>query len=163
MRTGCRTARPPTRPRCANSSTWPAARSTWRSLTSRPDRRARAGVVVSLPAPHWLGTPAGLLRSDVGGCPSASGVGGEVLERHLARVAGLLGQAEATFADDVALDLVGAAVDGGRRREHHQLLQPAVGGRVTAPQLSVGAEDATSELPAAEQCLGHRHLGQRSL
>src|ERR1700751_543312 len=52
---------------------------------------------------------------------SGSGVLGQLREGRRAVVAGLLGESEHPFADDVALHLVGPTVDGRRLREQGHL------------------------------------------
>src|ERR1700744_1973152 len=131
-------------------------------------RRRRSPVLTtrcSLSCAHVTPPPA---PADVVG---GSGVLGQLREGGDAVVVGLLGQPEDALADDVALHLVGAAVDGGRLGEQRHL-GDAPGEGVTAGVLERGLvvvvvgeqhaarpEDAQAQVAGEPDDLAHGELG----
>src|ERR1700722_2981398 len=126
-------------------------------------RRLRSSLLI-------LATP----RSDLPQPDAAvggSGVLGQLREGCHAIVVGLLGQPEHTLPNDVALDLVGPAVDRGRLGEERHL-GDAAGERVTGGVLegrlvvavvgvqhAAGPHDAQAEVAGEAHDLAHGELG----
>src|SRR5436190_19353408 len=81
---------------------------------------------------------------------------GELVERQCAVEAGLFGQTEHTFADDVALDLVGTAADRERWRGEEQRVPRLGGGQ------RVGTEDPLGEIGVVAERLAAAQLQPRS-
>src|SRR2546423_11127131 len=69
-----------------------------------------------------------------------------------------LGQSKDTLADDVALYLVGAAVDRCPGREQRDLLHEAGTGRVLPEDHAVGADDLVADLTLQPKQVAHHEL-----
>src|ERR1700722_6515874 len=100
-----------------------------------------------------------------------SGVLGQLREGRHAVVVGLLGQSEHPLPNDVALDLVGPAVNGGRLREQRHLrdasgervsggvLQRGVPVPVVGVQHAAGPQNAQAQVAGEADDLAHGELG----
>src|SRR5262245_374673 len=136
---------------CNNSNGWPApASTTWTSVSPAVIQAICSPSLVHLP------DPSAVLR--------------KLVERYLGEVTRLLGQPEHALADDVALDLVGAAEDGqrlcpqGLGRDLHGR-QPADLTRqlgsaraVVRVERAPGAEQVHAEVAVVAQDVRHQQL-----
>src|SRR4051812_43490342 len=80
---------------------------------------------------------------------------GDVLEGGTLVGVGLLGQTEGPLADDVALHLVGAAIDRRAGREQHHLLLHPAAGTVLAHDRDFRAEHLRGDLPVEPEHVAH--------
>ena len=117
---------------------WPSPCRSTRSSRSPSTRHPRSSCAWSTPACSARKSGRGFAtyeRTDLDLRSAGSVPGGP--RRRGAAVGGVVaGQAERALGDDVALDLVGAAVDRRRRREHEGLGEAAALGRRRAPASS---------------------------
>src|SRR5262245_25212039 len=127
---GCHASAQDPKP-CKNSNGWPApASTTWTSVSP-----ALIQAICSPPMIGRFSDPSAVLR--------------KLVEGHLGEVARLLGQPEDTLADDVALDLVGAAEDGqglgpqGLGRDLHGGQPADLAGQLRSARAVVGVEHAS--------------------
>src|SRR5205085_6205305 len=93
-----------------------------------------------------------------GPAPPASSVHEQLAIRGVLRRSGLLRQPEDALADDVALYLVGPAVDRRPGREERHLLHEPFARRVLAEDHAVGADDLVADLALQPQEVAHHQL-----